>query len=71
MRWWAVHGSMRSHWSMWRRAEARTWRSKVMRTRVAGSYKLVRPMRTRRPTVRRTVGATGSIGTGTKWERRT
>ena len=67
-----MHRSVGSHRSMWWGTEPRTWWSKVVRPGMTWSQKLMRPVRTRRTAMwRRTIGATGSIGTWTEGEGRT
>ena len=59
-----VHGSVRSHRSVWWRTKARAWRAEVVRSRVSGAHELVGSVRSRRATVRpaRTAGAVGAAG---------
>ena len=64
-----MHGPVRSHGSVWRRTKPRARRSKVVRSRVSGAHELVRPVRSRRSTVR-SGGTTGTVGAGAEGEGR-
>ena len=64
-----MHWAVRSHWPVWRRTKARAWWAKVVRSRVSGAHELVRPVRSRRSTVR-SGGATGTVGAGPEGEGR-
>ena len=64
-----MHGSVRSHWPVWRGPKPGAWWTEVVRTRVSGAHELVRPVRPRRSTVR-PGGTAGPVRSGPEGERR-